>query len=142
MAARKCLSAEFLPGADPGETLVALLDSAAAFADELGLSMGETQKLAIVVEEIASNAARHGADADGLRMALELTDEGDCVALAFEDDGKPFDPTSRPVFKGPNPSTGGGVGIELVRTWCEKMTYKRVKSINRLRLKLPKQQRD
>lgn len=142
MAARKCLSAEFLPGSDPGETLVALLDSAAAFADEIGLTKGETQRLAIVVEEIASNAARHGAGADGLRLALKLTDEGDCVALAFEDDGEQFDPTTRPVFEGPDPITGGGVGIELVRAWCEEMAYKRVISTNRLRLKLPKQQCD
>ena len=30
------------------------------------------------------------------------------------------------------------VGIELVRAWCEDMAYKRVKSTNRLRLKLPR----
>jgi anti-sigma regulatory factor (Ser/Thr protein kinase) len=141
MAARKCLSVRCWPGADPGEALVALIDGAAAFAEEAGLSTGAAQRLAIVIEELASNAARHGAGGEGLRVSLELTDEGDGVAIVFEDDGVPFDPTTRPVFQGPDPITGGGVGIELVRAWCEGMVYQRVKSNNRLRLKLPRQRK-
>lgn len=142
MSARKCLSAQFPPDVDPGEALVALLDGAAAFAEEAGLTTGDTQRLAIVVEELASNTARHGAGDGEVSLSLTLIDEGNWLTLTFEDNGAPFDPTTRPVFDGPDPNTGGGVGLELVRAWCVEMAYQRVGSGNRLRLKLPRQRRD
>lgn len=118
---------------------MALLDGTAAFAEEARLTTGEAQRLAIIVEELASNTARHGGCEHGVSLALTLIDEGAWLAVAFEDDGAAFDPTARPVFDGPDPHTGGGVGLELVRAWCEEMAYQRVGGSNRLRLKLPRQ---
>ena len=145
MATRKCLSADFLPHADPGDALVALLDGAAAFVDEAGVPVAEAQRLAIVVEEIVSNAALHGTGGRRVRCVVTIEDESDGIAMTFEDDGVPFDPTARATFAGPDPRTGGGVGLELVRTWCAEMTYERIGSgtdtCNRLRLKMPRERR-
>lgn len=139
MATRKCLLAEFRPDVGPGEALVALLEGTMAFAEAVGLMTDEAQRLAIVVEELASNAARHGAGRDGLRLSLTLGDEGDFLVISLEDDGLPFDPTTRPAYAGPDPHTGGGVGLELVRAWCEDLSYRHDKRGNQLRLKLPRQ---
>lgn len=139
MATRKCLFADFRPDEGPGETLVTLLEGTMAFAESAGLATGERQRLAIVVEELASNAARHGTGPDGLRLSLTLGDEGNFLVISLEDDGLPFDPTTRPAYAGPDPQTGGGVGLELVRAWCEDLSYQRGKAGNQLRLKLPRQ---
>ena len=141
MATRKRLLADFRPGIGPGEALEALLEGTMAFAERAGLMTGEAQRLAIVVEELASNAARHGVSDNGLRLSLTLGEEDDFLAISLEDDGLPFDPTTRPAYAGPDPLTGGGVGLELVRAWCEELSYERGKRGNRLRLKLPRQRR-
>lgn len=137
MATRKCLSANFQPGTDPGVALRGLLDGVAEFAEGAGLAVDESQRLAIVVEEIASNTARHAVGDRPLLLELALADEGAGIAIAFEDDGEPFDPTARTGFDGPDPVTGGGVGLELVRAWCE-MAYDRQVTGNRLVLRLPR----
>ena len=84
-------------------------------------------------EELAANAARHGG-ASAVNVELSALDEG--VSLRFEDDGAPFDPTARSGFVGPDPQTGGGVGLELVLRWCEALAYAREGATNRLDLRL------
>ena len=139
MATRKCLLADFRPGVGPSEALVALLEGTMTFAEAVGLTTGEAQRLAIVVEELASNAARHGAGDHGLRLSLTLGEAKNFVTISLEDDGLPFDPTTLPAYAGPDPQTGGGVGLELVRAWCKDLSYRRDKTGNQLRLKLPRQ---
>ena len=141
MATRKRFSAELLPGADPSPLVAGIVSGAAEFAAAAGLAPRERERLAIVIEELVSNAARHGAGASGIRIDVSLEAEPGGTRIVVADDGRPFDPSSRAPFSGPDPETGGGVGLELVRSWCEPMAYTRDGDTNRIELRLPRSDR-
>jgi len=58
------------------------------------------------------------------------------VTIEVEDDGAPFDPTVERSFTGPNPETGGGVGLALLRSWGGNLAYDRAEGRNHLSLTL------
>ena len=136
MAMRKRFSVDVLPDADPCSIIVDALADAAEFADAAKLASPDRERLAIVIEELLSNAARHAAEPDGIRVTVTLTREADGIAVQVDDDGAAFDPTARSRFAGPDLQTGGGVGLELVRAWCDPMVYRREGQANRLELRL------
>ena len=82
-------------------------------------------QLHIVLDEIASNIARHSGAA-----AFEVSVEPgkDAVKLVFADDGKPYDPLSAPE---PDTALGtearpiGGLGILMVRKMASSVSYRR-----------------
>ena len=113
--------------------LVALLADVDAFAAQNDLSVGDSARLAIAVEEVASNALRHG---KARCLVIEIGIDADRMELTFEDDGTPFDPTEPMEFKGPNPNSGGGVGLEMVRSWSDSMVYRRQDRTNVLQLRV------
>lgn len=133
---RKRLSAQFAPAADPRASLAVLLGEAADFAAEAELRAGTRDRLAVIIEELASNVARHGATAQAVSLTIDLHVDQRSVMIVLQDDGPPFDPASR-AFTGPDPITGGGVGLELVARWCDGMAYTRHDNRNRLELHLP-----
>lgn len=133
---RKRLSVDFAPGADAHRALTALLADTAEFAVTARLASNSAERLAVVVEELVSNVARHGAAARSVALTVDLRAGHDGVALTVEDDGPAFDPTGK-AFAGPDQESGGGVGIELVRRWCDAMHYVRDGNRNRVELHLP-----
>ena len=66
----------------------------------------------------------------------EVIQVGDGIALEIEDDGATFDPSDAPAFTSPHPSTGGGIGIAIVRAWSKDMVYARRGNHNVLSLKI------
>lgn len=136
MGTGKRFSAALAPGDDPGPIVIEACAEADRFAAEAGLEARSRDRLAVVIEELASNALRHGARSGRLRLDLLLAAEADHVAVTIEDDGVAFDPTRARPFAGPDPRTGGGVGLELVRSWASEMHYSRSGLGNRLELKL------
>ena len=136
MVTRKRLSTRFLPGVDPAAAIGELLGGTEGFAQDAALAQCDRERLAIVVEELASNAARHGADGATIELTLELRAVGTGVDIRIEDDGAAFDPSRRGIFTGPHPETGGGVGLELVGAWCDMIAYAREGDRNRLDLRM------
>lgn len=135
MPLRKRISAAFTPGADPGAAIARLLEETARFAALAKLAPREREKLAVIVEEVASNAARHGMGSSDIRIGVELNASDGEIGIVIEDDGAAFDPTAAAAdFAGPDPHSGGGVGLELVRTWCDSAAYTRDGATNRLTL--------
>lgn len=103
---------------------------------DLPLSSRAKYSTGLAVEEIASNAIKYGYDDDKEhQISVQIVANRDFLEMTFEDDGHPFDPTKHPS---PNiehiveSHRVGGLGIELVRRICEKMTYAREGRINRL----------
>lgn len=136
MGARKRFSTRVSAGDDPAAASLAALAAAEDFASAAGLDARGGARLAVVVEELVSNAIRHGAA--GGKIAIDLTLEaGDGeIALVLEDDGIAFDPSEQRAFTGPNPDTGGGVGLALVRAWANAIDYDRTNGRNRIELLL------
>ena len=90
----------------------------------------------LAIEEVVTNIIKYGYD-DGSEhlVGIRISVDRDHLTLVFEDDGHEFDPTKRPapdIEKIVNSQKAGGLGIELVRRICEKMTYAREGALNRL----------
>lgn len=136
MAMRKRFSVAMSLNVDASALIRQLLAETAAFAAEAKLAPRDRERLAIVIEELASNAARHGAGEGGLQMAVTLSEQPEGIEITIDDDGAPFDPTARRLFSGPDPQTGGGVGLALVQAWCDPIVYLRDGQTNRLELRL------
>lgn len=133
MAATKRFSARAEGGDDAEPTLCAAIAAAHDFAGEAGLDPRLAARLAIVVEELVSNVLRHGAAA-AIDMLLERH-EG-TVRLVLEDDGARFDLRDALAAPGPDPVSGGGVGLEMVKAWANIRVYVREGNANRLELEL------
>ena len=136
MNATKSFSAGQSPGEDPGDVVMAAIDAAGAFAEAAGLSPGMAARLTITVEELVANALDHGGAGE---VALELADHPDRIALTLLDNGIAFDPREFALADLPDPETGGGVGLSLVKAWSRIERYTREGGSNRLDLSLPKE---
>ena len=136
MGAGKRFSARVSAGDDPAAASLAALAAAEDFASEAGLDARGGARLAVVVEELVSNAIRHGAEDGSIAIDLAMAISGDAVALVLEDDGVAFDPTVERAFGGPDPDTGGGVGLALVKAWANSFAYSRQDGRNVIELRL------
>lgn len=136
MGARKRFSARVSAGDDPAAASLAALAVAEDFASAASLDARGGARLAVVVEELVSNAIRHGTA--GVAIAIDLTltaGEGE-IALALVDNGVAFDPTVERNFSGPDAETGGGVGLALVKAWANAFAYTRDNGRNVIELRL------
>ena len=91
-------------------------------------------KLAILVEELVTNALRHGGKSQDLALLLAISPDEGGVRLELEDNGPAFDPLSVPPITGPDPVTGGGIGLAIVQAWGEEPDYARTANGNTLSL--------
>jgi len=133
---RRRFSAFVASGRDPRSAILQALEFARDFLPHSSLDERARVKAAIIVEELVANSLRHGSADRDLSLWLSLDDVGDGVMVEMEDDGAAFDPASRANFEGPNPHTGGGVGLAIVRAWGEDISYTRAGNRNLLRLRI------
>ena len=103
---------------------------------DLPLSSRAKYSTGLAVEEVASNIIKYGYDDDREhQISVRIVANLDHLEISFEDDGHAFDPTKHPspdIERIVESRRVGGLGIELVRRICEKMTYAREGAHNRL----------
>lgn len=118
--------------------LDALSGRVEAFAEEAGIGPKPAYRLQLAIDEFFNNAVDYGyPDGRAGEIAIQARRAGDRLELVFSDDGDPFDP-----FTAPAPDlTGtveerpiGGLGVHLVRTFCESFSYARENGRNVKRL--------
>lgn len=134
MDQRRRFSAFVASGRNPRTAILEALEFARDFLPKSSLDERARVKAAIIVEELVANSLRHGGKDRDLSLWLSLDDVGDAVVVELEDDGAAFDPAVRADFAGPDPHTGGGVGLAIVRAWGEDISYTRMGERNLLRL--------
>ena len=111
-----------------------------AFCAHHGLAPATEHKLALIIEELLSNAIRHGmgeSGAEGVEVGLER--QGVRVLGRVVDRGPPFDPTAAvapDVTSGIEARQVGGLGVHLVRSLVEGWSYTRKGGRNRLEFSL------
>lgn len=110
------------------------LQFAGEFLDEHEFEPRLRVKLAILVEELVANSLKHGGKSQDIAVTLVLSGEQKAVTLEIEDNGPAFDPLSVPPITGPDPITGGGIGLAIVQAWGESAVYERNCEGNLLRL--------
>ena len=136
MEQRSRFSAFVASGNDPRCSILDAIEFARGFLNETSLETRTKVKVAVIVEELVSNALRHGGGNRDVALWMSLAKVGDGIALEIEDDGATFDPSDAPAFTSPHPSTGGGIGIAIVRAWSKDMVYARRGNHNVLSLKI------
>ena len=108
---------------------------------EWGLSAERRSLLELAVVEAATNVVRHAYRGRGGRVEVELTREGNAIALSVVDSGIPFDPTRVPPPREPDPADPstwpeGGMGLPIIRAACDELRYGTEGGRNRLTLLL------
>ncbi len=92
----------------------------------------------LVLEELVLNVVNHGSRGGEGEINIELVSDPEAVVIQIIDDGRPFDP----LTDAPEPDTEsgiedravGGLGIHLVRTMMDDVTYRREENKNYMRL--------
>ena len=107
--------------------------------DEFGRQEGWPDTLVfrvhLILEELGLNAMTYGGASN---IGITITSEPETVTMEISDDGGPFDP----LQDAPDPATDaslddrpiGGLGVHLVRTLTEAMSYRRENDRNQLTL--------
>lgn len=106
-------------------------DALIAWLDPLALDLHLTNRLEVVLEELVSNIARHGAPVSFIRVTASH-DEGE-VTLIVEDDGPAFDPLQRADPERPQSlatAQVGGLGLPLIKRLSRQVDYRRVDGVN------------
>jgi serine/threonine-protein kinase RsbW len=116
--------------------LAGLNEQVAAFLGDHAISPAAEYTLYLVLEEVVTNAIRHGG-AGRVEVVLALDDRS--LDVMVTDDGPPFDPTTRPDPDLDLPLEAravGGLGIHLIRRMCRAMAYRRNGDRNELRVQI------
>ena len=110
-----------------------LLPSLFAAIDEAltrgGIASPLAHDIRLISEEVVCNALAHGRPVGaGHEVIVEMSVREDRVLLCFRDDGAPFDPLEQPL---PNLECDieerpiGGLGVHLIRTLADEISYVR-----------------
>jgi anti-sigma regulatory factor (Ser/Thr protein kinase) len=127
------------------------LPEAAAFVDSFcrsqGIAANDRLRLTLIVEELFTNAVRHGHGGDSdapIRLTLDASPTE--VFVLYEDAAPAFDPTARVAESRADLEAAlehrpvGGFGVALVAQMASSLDYIREGDLNRLRLVLLRQQ--
>lgn len=101
-----------------------LVSSVARALSTAGVSVKMVLRCQLIVEEIATNAMRHGGASDVCVTAVV----GERIRLDIRDDGAAFDPFSAPtpdVSLNLDQRSVGGLGLHLIRSWNSVTHYAR-----------------
>jgi serine/threonine-protein kinase RsbW len=95
--------------------------------------------ISVALEEAVMNVAMHAFPAgESGEIAVALHAAPDGVTLVVEDTGREFDPTTAPSAARPaslSEAEPGGLGLTLLRHYCDNIRYERVAARNRLTLR-------
>lgn len=120
------------------EAVAAAVDVASEFADSSGLSLQDSDRLRLVVEELVTNVVNHGRVTADSKISYGFEAEADAVKISITDRGAPFDPRSGATDKpGPNRTREGGWGWPIILAWCHIEDYRREDDRNHLLLRMP-----
>lgn len=118
-----------------------LAEEVAWFCEENALSDEVEFDLNLAMEELFTNAVRHGG-CEGLKDAVrvKLERREDYVDAEFADRGREFDPASSPPPDLTRPLAdrpAGGLGLHLVRRTMSDLQYRRAGEWNHITMRRP-----
>ena len=111
------------------------------FCTENGVPRSPMLRLNLVIEELFTNAVRHGHGGDcDSPVWLGLERAGDAVRVTFEDTAPPFNPYARLPEESPDTTIEmrriGGLGVLLTRELAAYRDYAYLHGRNCVRLRL------
>lgn len=122
--------------ADPG-ALTRLGDWVGGLAVELGVGDRDRFRLDLALTEAITNIITHGYPPDGCNgeIAIHAETDGRVLRITITDQGAAFDPLGAPLPDQParlEDATPGGLGLALIRGYCDDCHYERTDHQNRL----------
>ena len=102
---------------------------------EWSIPDSEMRQIRLIIEEIFSNVIRYAfTDSKEHLVQVKLKKVDDEITIQITDDGIPFNPLeyNQGVITDPASSVDGGMGLTLIKTFSNSITYERVDSKNQL----------
>jgi serine/threonine-protein kinase RsbW len=120
--------------------VASVLDAVEAFGEENRLPRKKIFQLNLVLDELITNIVSYGFEdsaESSIRLSVALGDG--TIDVELTDNGRPFDPVAAPL-----PELGGsieerqvgGLGLKFMRTYMDRLDYRRDGEFNRLRLQM------
>jgi anti-sigma regulatory factor (Ser/Thr protein kinase) len=126
--------------ANRAEEVPKLVSAVESFGASAGLPDELLFRLMLALDEVVTNIVRHAFDDDRAHeIAIAITVDAGVVTVIVEDEGRPFDPNTVPPADVHAPLAHrpiGGLGVHLVRSVAQHMTYRRAEGRNELTLTL------
>jgi len=122
--------AELTSGTD---AISELTERVTAFLRDAQVDQRTTHHVALVIEELLTNAATHGS-APATAVSISVTISPGRVSGQVVDDGKMFDPSRErdaDLSADADKRQVGGLGLVLIRRLTESLAYERVGGHNR-----------
>ena len=118
------------------------LKNIASFVEDMGVRENWPFELVfkvnLVLEELGLNIMDYGHDEGIHEIDIVVTSEEDAVTIEVVDDGRPFDPVNDApevdVESSVQDRLVGGLGLHIVRTTMDEMSYRREQGKNHLTL--------
>ena len=95
----------------------------------------EMRQIRLIIEEIFSNIIRYAfSDLQEHFIQVQLKKLNDEITIQITDDGIPFNPLeyNQGIITDPASSVDSGMGLTLIKTFSNSITYERVDSHNQL----------
>lgn len=117
-----------------------VLDAMEAFGEAHALPVKLIFQVNLALDELITNIISYGFDkgAEG-RIDLDVALQNDRLCAELSDNGRAFDPTKEVLPEIGGSLEGrdiGGLGLRLVRTYMERLDYRRDGGLNRLHLEM------
>lgn len=123
------------------EELPRVAEAVEAMAERDGWPAKLLFRVNLVLEELALNVMTHGRDGGARNLEIILASAAEALTIELFDDGRQFDPIEEaPEFAAELPIEQrpiGGVGVHLVRTLVDSMSYRYEQGRNHVTLKMP-----
>ncbi|MFH0967002.1 MAG: ATP-binding protein [Methanobacteriota archaeon] len=101
------------------------------------ISMIEAARIQLAVEEAVTNVVMHGYDGEPGNISIWCKTSQNRVIITITDTGSPFDPTTIPpanIIADLDNRNIGGLGVHLIRSVMDEVTYSRDGGKNQLTL--------
>ena len=107
-----------------------------AFGDANGLPDPKVFVINLALDELITNTVTHGLDEmDEAEIRITMRVVAGTLILVMEDNGQPFDPmedTNADVTSSLEERAVGGLGLHLVKSFADRISYEFVEGRNRL----------
>lgn len=117
-----------------------VIDSLEEFGEANGIPAEQSLRFGLALDELITNIISYGlaGRSDGV-ITLVIEHHDDALRAELDDNGPPFDPLAAEAM----PPTGdietrevGGLGLTLVKSFMDRLDYRRVDGFNRLTMEM------